>query len=220
MIPIQERLPHPTLSRRYSRRRMRARGSGAAAAAPGSLRPPGLRGFPRRCSRRFPSPELPSPAQPSLAAAAGSPVRRGRSPGTAPAPQVPPRSRPARAGPRRRLPGPVRGCGTPHPAGQRLWGMEETGIGPPGTQRQLPSFGNSPASVPLRCAKVSQAFREKDPEDIQPKGGTSGFVHSSVKSKGSNWKGILAFNLYFVGFSLQRSVTTVPVWIFPVEITV
>lgn len=170
-VPIPD--PHPALLTEG------AAGSGLRRCRSGSRLPPpaGAAGLPRRRSGPFPNPELPSPA-PLLPR--GARCRCGRSPGTAPPPQVPPRGRPARPGPRRRLPGLVRGCGCPDPAGQRLRGMEESGMGPPRSHSEI--------SQALGAARLLRLFDgRRSPTHVQPKDGTSGFVHSSVESKGSNW---------------------------------
>lgn len=138
----------------------------------------GAAGLPRRRSRPFPRPELPCPAQPRCcrgepgAGAAGAPAR--------------PRRRRCLLGAAQ--PGPAPGAASPGPCAAAAG--EDGGVWdrPPLLTARVPSFGSSPVSAALRCPKVSQALREKDPEHIQPKDGTSGFVHSSVESEGSNWQ--------------------------------
>lgn len=46
------------------------------------------------------------------------------------------------------------------------------------------------------------AFGEES-KHVNAKDGTSGFVYSLVESNISNWKGIVAFKLYLVGFTLH-----------------
>lgn len=129
IIPLQERFLYPTLIRRYSRRVLRARGSGAAAAAPGSLRPPGLRGSP--AAALAPSPTRSCPAQPRCcrgepgAGAVGAPAqprRRRCLPGAAqpgPAPGA-------------ASPGSCAAAGVPIPPGSGCGGWKSLGWAPLG----------------------------------------------------------------------------------------